>query len=63
MCTLKQAEKQADAVFGILSILCGLMSLAGIAVYGEEASTGQLLFMIWVVVGSLVYPIHALMKE
>lgn len=52
-----------NAVIGILSILCGVISLTGIALFGDVANTGQLLFMIWVVVGSLVYPIHSLISE
>lgn len=63
MYTIKQAERQSSAMIGILSILCGVISLTGIALFGEVASTSQLLFMIWVVVGSLVYPIYSLITE
>lgn len=63
MCSIKTAERQASAVISMLSILCGLISLFAIAVYGEVAGTGQLLFMVWVLCGSLVYPIVSLIKE
>lgn len=61
--SLKQSQRLADGIFGLLSLLCGIGALAGIVLYGNTASDGEILFGLFVLCGSLVYPVAALCKE
>lgn len=61
--TLKQSERLADGIFGSLFILCALVTLAALVFYGETASTGTVLFGLFVFCGSLAYPIASLCKD
>ena len=61
--TLKQSERVANGIFGALCILCGLVTLAALVFYGETASTGAILFGLFVFCGSLVYPIASLCRD
>ena len=46
-----------------LSILAGILSLVVIALFGQDCTTGQLVGLISIVCGSLVYPLSKLIKE
>lgn len=61
--TLKQSERIADGIFGALSLLCGLVTLAALVFYGDTASDGAMLFGLFVFCGCLVYPVASLCKE
>lgn len=61
--TLKQSQRLADGIFGLLSLLCGLGALAGIVLYGNTASDGAILFGLFVLCGSLVYPVTSICKN
>lgn len=63
MCSLRQANAQANALFNGMFIILAVVILAGVVFFGEQATTSELLFSLFLLCGCLTFPIYSLTKE